>query len=378
MPVATERGGAEATLLSLLRHSPPDARWRVLFLEEGPMVAKAQELGAESGVVPVGRLRDVREIVRPVRAIATAARAWRPDVALSWMTKAHVYTAPAAAARRLPAVWFQHGMPSRTDPIDRVATLLPARAILAPSRTVATAQAALWPHRVVRVAYPGVELPDDAAVAGDDPLAQVPIPPGAAVVGLVARLQRWKGVHVLIEALPHVLARRPEAHVVVVGGDHPLEPGYRDELLALAGGLGIADRVHFAGYQPDAQRWMACFDVVVHASDTEPFGLVPLEAMALGKPLVAGAAGGPAEVVCDGEDGFLVAFGDAAGIADRILRYLEDPQLAARMGAAAARRAAEFGVQRFAHEVVATLESVRSADGARRGAGSGSIRSRRC
>jgi glycosyltransferase involved in cell wall biosynthesis len=146
--------------------------------------------------------------------------------------------------------------------------------------------------------------------------------------------------------------------VVVVGGDHPLEPGYREELEALAGRLGVADRVHLIGYREDARNWMREFDVVVHASDNEPFGLVVLEAMALGKPLVAGAKGGPAEIIRDGVDGVLVPFGDDAALAARVSEYLADPERGRRIGAEAVRRAREFSPQRFAVSVVDTLSLV--------------------
>ena len=153
----------------------------------------------------------------------------------------------------------------------------------------------------------------------------------------------------------------PDVHAVVVGGDHPLEPGYRAELEALAERLGISERVHMTGYQPDATAWMRRFDVVVHASDNEPFGIVLLEAMAIGKPLVAGAGGGPLEVIRDGVEGFLVPYGDSGLLAQRISEYLADPELRRRTGAAAAERAAEFSPHRFARDVVSTLELVREA-----------------
>jgi glycosyltransferase involved in cell wall biosynthesis len=357
MPVATQRGGAEATLVHLLRHGREDSRWLIAFLEAGPMVELAASLGAESVVIPAGRVRDLPRLVAVVHRLVGAMRAWRPDVVLSWMSKAHLYTAPAAGLLGIPALWFQHGLPSRTDPIDRLAALAPAATVLVPSRTVATAQAAIWPRRRTHVIYPGVDVewkrPQSANAI--EMRASANLPAKATVVGMVGRLQRWKGMHVLVEAMPAVLARCPDAHAVIVGGDHPLEPGYRDGLLAIAARLGVQDRIHLVGYHADARCWMDAFDVVVHASDTEPFGLVVLEAMALGKPLIAGARGGPSEVVREGVDGFLVEFEDVGALADRIVRYLEEPDLARRMGSAAAERAREFSDQRFAREVVREL-----------------------
>jgi glycosyltransferase involved in cell wall biosynthesis len=360
MPVATERGGAEQTLLQLLEHAPDDVSWHVVFLEPGPMARKVQDLGAEVTELDAGRVRQLGRMASTARQLGRIFRASRADVVVSWMPKAHLYSASPAAALGLPSVWFQHGMPLRADPMDRIVAMLPADAVLAPSRHVAAAQHALWPHRPTRVAHPGIDVDGLAGVAGgpDRRLAELGVPPGAPVVGLVARLQRWKGVHVLVAALPELLRSQPDAHVVVVGGDHPLEPGYREELGALAGRLDVADRVHMAGYQPDAGAWMREFDVVVHASENEPFGLVVLEAMALGKPLVAGAEGGPAEIVRDGVDGILVPFGDSHALAARVSELLADPDRGRRMGTAAVQRAREFPPSRFAADVVATLDVV--------------------
>jgi glycosyltransferase involved in cell wall biosynthesis len=360
MPVATQRGGAEATLLHALRHAPKEVSWLVAFLEDGPMVETVRSLEVQALVIPAGRVRDGRRLVQATRQLGRAVRGWRADVVVSWMSKAHLYAAPVAKLLDIPALWFQHGLPSARDPIDRMVTLLPARVVLAPSHTVARAQESLWPHRRTHVAYPGVELDqsaNDSAIAPRERLSEVGVPPEAPVIGIVGRLQRWKGVHVLIEALPRILASHAGAHAVVVGGDHPLEPGYRQELERLARELGLAHRVHLVGYQADGQAWMRGFDVVVHASDNEPFGLVVLEAMALGKPLVAGAHGGPAEVVRDGVDGFLVDFGDREALAERVVRYLDDPRLAQRMGAAAARRARDFSTTRFANSVADALRA---------------------
>jgi glycosyltransferase involved in cell wall biosynthesis len=100
-------------------------------------------------------------------------------------------------------------------------------------------------------------------------------------------------------------------------------------------------------------------DVFVHTSDREPFGIVVIEAMALGKPVIAGSGGGPAEIITDGENGLLVPYGDDESLAHAILRYLDDHAFAARLGAAARTRAAVFDDRTYAAHVIAALrESV--------------------
>ena len=99
-------------------------------------------------------------------------------------------------------------------------------------------------------------------------------------------------------------------------------------------------------------------DVIVHASDQEPFGIVVIEAMALGKPVVAGNAAGPTEVITEGVNGLLTPYGDAAALAAAILRYLDDPEFARRTGEAAKLRALEFSTRRYAENCVAALQDL--------------------
>src|SRR4051794_24865793 len=157
MPVATRRGGAELTLLHLLMQADASTRWCVVFLEDGPMVDEVQRLGVTALVVRTNRVRDLRTSLRAIHDLADAIRRWKPHIVLSWMTKGHLYAGPIAAYLGIPAVWFQHGFPKRGDPIDRVATLLPARAGLSPSEAVSVAQMRLGPRRPVNGTYPGVD-----------------------------------------------------------------------------------------------------------------------------------------------------------------------------------------------------------------------------
>jgi glycosyltransferase involved in cell wall biosynthesis len=146
---------------------------------------------------------------------------------------------------------------------------------------------------------------------------------------------------------------------VIVGAPHETEPAYAIELRAQTAALGLDDVVTFAGFQSNVPEWMQAMDVFVHASEHEPFGIVVIEAMALGKPVIAGSEGGPSEVITDGENGLLVPFGDAGSLAKAIVRYLDDHAFASRLGAAARARAAVFDDRTYAANVIAALrESV--------------------
>jgi len=156
----------------------------------------------------------------------------------------------------------------------------------------------------------------------------------------VGRLARKKGVEYLLRAFPDVLARHPDARLVIVG-DGPC----RGELEALSSQLGLAQRVRFAGAQPPAElprfysksRVFVGPSVVTRGGDTESFGLVFVEAMAADCPVVGTSVGGIPDVVIHGRTGLLVEPESPAALAAAISGLLDSPAEAGRMGALARR-----------------------------------------
>jgi glycosyltransferase involved in cell wall biosynthesis len=348
MPLAEQRGGSEALLLDLLSHPSPAVSWTVVFLDEGPLVGKVRELGVDASVVSAGRLRQAHRYVKAVAALTAAAR--ENDLVLSWMPKAHLYGSPASILARRPRAWFQHGVPSRRSRMDRLITALPTNGVFAPSRGVESAQRTLWPHRRTRVVYPSVDLNrftpgGRTAKEAREALGLVDSGP---LIGMVARLQRWKGIDLLLEGLPIVSRARPDARVVIVGGSHFSEPGYPAELRGRAESLGVAESVTFAGRQDDVVPWIEAMDVVVHASYDEPFGISILEAMAMQQPVVASDSGGPLEIIDDGKNGVFFRTGDPVSLGNAVSAVLSDPEYASQLGCNGRQRAMAFDSDRFA------------------------------
>jgi glycogen(starch) synthase len=161
--------------------------------------------------------------------------------------------------------------------------------------------------------------------------------PRERLVFFIGRLVPEKGLTVLLEAVPLLLRRHPLR--VVIAGTGP----YGDELKRRAVRLGIADRVHFAGWLDDqtAQSLLESADVAVVPSLYEPFGIVALEAMAAGTPLVASQVGGLAEIVRHEENGLLAKPGQPLSLAEQIDRLLADGAMANRLVTAARREVEE-------------------------------------
>jgi glycosyltransferase involved in cell wall biosynthesis len=143
--------------------------------------------------------------------------------------------------------------------------------------------------------------------------------PGAALVGVVARLAPEKGHPTLLDAWPQVLQQVPNAYLLIVG-----EGGQREALEQQAAERRIAHRVVFTGRRDDVPAVTAALDVAVLPSYREAQGLTVLEAMALGRPVVASNVGGIPEMIDDGISGLLVPPHDAPALAAAISRLLLD------------------------------------------------------
>ncbi len=161
------------------------------------------------------------------------------------------------------------------------------------------------------------------------------LPPEVPLIGLVARLAPQKGPLEFVRAVRVLADGNPDLHAVIVG-DGPL----RAEGEALTRELNLEDRLHWLGQVESGREVMWALDALVVSSITEGSSIVAMEAMALGKPVVATDVGGVPEVVADGETGYLVPPADAEAMAEAVARLLSDPQGAVAMGDRGRQRAA--------------------------------------
>lgn len=151
------------------------------------------------------------------------------------------------------------------------------------------------------------------------------VPAGVPLLGFVARMTPEKGHLCLLRALARVAERHPDFRAVLVG-----KGPMRSRLEALTRSLGLEDHVSFVGYVEDALEACSAFDLLVHPSLGETMAPALMEAIHLGKPVVATDVGAHRELVRQGENGLLVPPGDHRALADAILQMLDDPDRLAR------------------------------------------------
>lgn len=230
----------------------------------------------------------------------------------------------------------QHDNPQRDNP-QRSVSQLEVSQLDGEQRENSQRESA---HRVLERAFEDAQTLREKLEIGDAPFVDAPF------VFCAARLEREKDLSTLVSAMKTVAETAHDARCLVAG-----EGVLRDELQRQIDELELRNHICLLGFRDDVLSLMRACDVFVLPSLAEPFGLVLVEAMALGKPVVATDAGGPREIVQDGESGFLVAPSQPRELADALLKLLNDEDARAQMGRKArARYETHFTAKRMAQE----------------------------
>jgi D-inositol-3-phosphate glycosyltransferase len=189
------------------------------------------------------------------------------------------------------------------------------------------------------------------------------------IVLFVGRLEALKGLDTLLPAFAQVDGHFPRSpRLLVVGGDLAKEAPKFESLQRLAANLGIAERVSLLGVveQPLLPYYYAAADVLAMPSYAESLGMVAIEAMACGTPVVVSRVGGLQHTVLDGETGYQVPPRDPQALAERLNALLADPALAARLGQQGIQRAAEYSWRIVANGVLAVYQELGAAAATKR------------
>jgi len=346
--------GAELALLRVLPALSVDAH--VILGEDGPLVARLRREGCSVEVFPLPvRVSEVRRgDVRPGRlslgtffaaAVYTVRLALRlrrldPDLVHTNSLKAMLYGTVAARLARKPVVAHVR---------DRIASdYLPSAAVRLVRRIAVRGPDALIANSIATNA----SLPSNASariIASPVIYDSVMIHDGATrhnepwlTVGLIGRIAPWKGQDIFLRAFAKAFPC-DNTRAVIIGAPMFGEDEYERSLCSLVDELGVGSRVQFRGFREQIHPELAQIDILVHASTIpEPFGQVVVEGMAAGLPVVVPAAGGPAEIVEDGQTGLLYPMGDVEALAQQLARLAYDADLRRELGSRARARVKSF------------------------------------
>jgi D-inositol-3-phosphate glycosyltransferase len=217
-----------------------------------------------------------------------------------------------------------------------------------PSLAEQTRRMTAVPHERIHVVPLGIELPP-LLDAPPQSLArkELGLPADAFIAGIVGRLDIGKGQEYLLHAASLLRAEGRDMHVLIIGEETRGEQqGYGRALNELTAALELTGQVHFRGFVENIPMAYAAMDVFTLTSLSETYGMVTIEAMAAGRPVVATDSGGTPELVAGSDAAFLVPPRDPKSLAEAISRLMDDRGLAARMG----ERGREHASTHFGHE----------------------------
>ncbi len=328
-------GGAQESFALLLTHLPVWIEPRVLLFHDGKYAARLRDAGLDVSILQVSkafsaskrertRLAGLAAAPLAITRLARWLRAEHVDLVYTHTVKAHFVGAPAARLAGLGCVVHLRDILDGT-PLFALRKICSAcsRERIAISNSVARAYA-LPATTVVRNpldlrAYRDLPSRDAACAA-----LGISRSPGVATVGIVGRINRWKGHDAFVRIAAEV-RRNVNARFLIVGDAVFRDLDFVDELHQRVKTLNLEDCITFVPWVDDVKNAYAALDVHVNCSDREPFGRSVIEAAACGVPTVCFSDAGVSEVLTDKVDGRVVPQGDEAAFAAAIAEIIRTP-----------------------------------------------------
>ncbi len=306
------------------------AKWKPLVASSGgAMVSSVAYVGGEHITLPLAA-KNPWTIWKNARKLEKIIRDYKVDI-IHARSRAPAWSAYIAAKRTgIPFVTTFHGVYGLNPAIKKIynAVMTKGKRVIAISHFVAGHIAEHYhvDPAIVRIIHRGVDLNafDPARILPPRMIELVSkwrVPDDLPIIIMPGRITRWKGQHVLIEALAQIPHRK---FFCLLVGDDMGHPNYRKEIEARISELGLEGHIRIAGNTPYmAEAYMLADIIVAPSIEPEAFGRVPVEAQAMGRAVIATSHGGACETVIDGQTGWLVDPDNAEDLSHTIDRVLQ-------------------------------------------------------
>lgn len=339
-------GGVETLLTTLARRRDlcPEMEPAFGLCFQNRLASELYESGVSVHRLGQVRARSPMKVRRARRRLRELLRKRRFDVVVCHMPWAQAVFGPAVRKAGLPLVFWMHDAAKGRHWVELWARLTKPDVVLCNSVYTASSLPKLYPNRAHEVFHCPVARTATVMTHGERLAlrAELNTSPDAIVILQASRLQPWKGHFAHLEGLARLRKIPGWAAWFAGGAQRPDEIRYLRELKDLAVHLEIADRVRFLGARSDVPRLMRAADIFCQPNaDAEPFGIVFIEALAEGLPVVTFSMGGPKEILAGGY-GVTLEPGNVDALAQALRELIADGERRARLAAAGPARAIEL------------------------------------
>lgn len=366
----TEKGGGEVVIYNLIKNLNR-SQFRPYLghvdFRKGEFIHEFKKLGVEPVDFHASHLRNLPVTIAVVLRLVRFIRDNSINIVFTSGAYNHIYAALAKRIKNIPLVTYvmnyYQGRLKDNPLIMRVALRLGADYYILNSFAGLESLRKIIPSDVpCRVVYHGI---DKDFIYAEDKRALIRNYLGLndknKLISVIARLQRWKGQDIFLRAASLIAKVHPEARFCLIGGAlFGMEEDYPDELKRLIYKLGLTDRCWLVGHQENVRDWISASDIIVHPLRIPDAGSVVVrETMTLGKPVVATSYTASFELFDDGVSGILCKPNSPEDLASKIMKLLDDDNLADRIGKMAREFALEhFTAERMAGEIEDVLKTI--------------------
>jgi D-inositol-3-phosphate glycosyltransferase len=307
-----------------------------------PIAERAQRVNLDIATFsPRWKYGDFSTLIALIRVL----KSHQIDILMLMQSKdIHLAAVASMFVRQLKLVYYQQ-MNSRYNKRDLLHTWVYSKLALWISLTQSMRNDVLtfthMPREKVKVVALGTDLHQFNPSHFKKSEAQIffGLPQHTKIIGVLGRLDKLKGQHILLRAVPEVVKQHPHVLFLIAGDETTGEHGYKDYLLGLCCSLKIERYVKLLPFTEDVPRLMAALDVFILPSFCETFGLVVVEAMAMERPIIATNAGGLPEIITNEITGLLIKPQNASEVARAVHRVLTDSALRSSLGRTARQEA---------------------------------------
>jgi len=293
-------------------------------------------IGAGAPVRDLGavRLRDPLSVRRARRNLEELVRREKFDAIVTHSSWTQTVFGRSLRAADAPLVFYLHAPANGQHLLERLGKRTRPDLIICNSEFTAGSVTGVYSGIETQVFYYPVAAPANRRSNGTRKSLRAALhtPEDATVIIQVGRMERWKGHALHLQALSKLKDTRAWVCWIVGGAQRPSESSYLDDLKTLADQLGIANRIRFVGQRDDVDQLLAAADIFCQPNaEGEPFGIVFIEALHAGLPVITCDFGAAREIV-DDSCGARVPPGNAEVLAQALGRLIQNPDLRARLG----------------------------------------------